>query len=192
VIAGLPDELRPLLRDEKVPTWRSPTLATLTDRRFSDPDWEFERKLDGVRGLAFRDRDQVRLMSRNRLSLNNTYPEIVEALAKQDIARFVVDGEIVAFEGRHISSPNRCMARRQAAPRPRAAHRQEPRRSREGDALTEVAEGFSPPAGHPPCRRAVPRGYRRGDTPHTRSAPNTRRRHRKAPLRPAAPAPSAT
>jgi bifunctional non-homologous end joining protein LigD len=103
VIAGLPEELRGLLRDEKVPQWRSPTLATLTDKRFSDPDWIFERKLDGVRGLAFRDGDQVRLMSRNRLSLNNTYPEIVEALAKQDTARFVMDGEIVAFEGRRTS-----------------------------------------------------------------------------------------
>jgi bifunctional non-homologous end joining protein LigD len=103
VIGGLPDELRGALRDETVPTWRPPTLATLTDRRFSDPRWIFERKLDGVRGLAFRDGDQVRLLSRNRLSLNNTYPEIVEALAKQDTSRFVMDGEIVAFEGRRTS-----------------------------------------------------------------------------------------
>lgn len=103
MIDGLPDEIRGLLRDGKVPAWRSPTLATLTDRRFSDPQWIFERKLDGVRGLAFRDGDQVRLLSRNRLSLNGTYPEIVDALAKQDAARFVVDGEIVAFEGRRTS-----------------------------------------------------------------------------------------
>jgi bifunctional non-homologous end joining protein LigD len=87
----------------KVPDWRSPTLATLTETRFSDPDWIFERKLDGVRGLAFRDGDQVRLLSRNRLALNNTYPEIVEALARQDVTRFVIDGEIVAFEGRRTS-----------------------------------------------------------------------------------------
>jgi bifunctional non-homologous end joining protein LigD len=86
-----------------VPAWRSPTLATLTERRFSDPDWIFERKLDGVRGLAFRDDGEVRLLSRNRLSLNNTYPEIVEALAKQDTSQFIVDGEIVAFERRHTS-----------------------------------------------------------------------------------------
>jgi bifunctional non-homologous end joining protein LigD len=87
----------------KVPDWRSPTLATLTETRFSDPDWIFERKLDGVRGLAFRDGDRVRLLSRNRLPLNNTYPEIVEALARQDATRFVMDGEIVAFEGRRTS-----------------------------------------------------------------------------------------
>jgi bifunctional non-homologous end joining protein LigD len=87
----------------KVPAWQSPTLATLTDKRFSDRHWIFERKLDGVRGLAFRDGDDIRLMSRNRLSLNNTYPEVVEALAEQDSTRFVLDGEIVAFEGRRTS-----------------------------------------------------------------------------------------
>jgi len=80
-----------------------PTLATLSEKRFSDPDWIFERKLDGVRGLAFRDRDRVRLLSRNRLRLDDTYPEIVESLAKQDCSGFVVDGEIVAFEGRRTS-----------------------------------------------------------------------------------------
>jgi bifunctional non-homologous end joining protein LigD len=103
VIDGLPDDLRPLLRDEAVPEWRSPTLATLTDRRFSDPQWIFERKLDGVRGLAFRDGARVRLLSRNGQKLNGTYPELVEALVKQDRSRFVVDGEIVAFEGRRTS-----------------------------------------------------------------------------------------
>lgn len=103
MIGGLPEELRSLLRDEAVPQWRSPTLATLTERRFSDPQWIFERKLDGVRGLAFRDGDRIRLVSRNQLALGGTYPEIVEALAEQDSTRFVVDGEIVAFEGRRTS-----------------------------------------------------------------------------------------
>jgi bifunctional non-homologous end joining protein LigD len=87
----------------KVPDWTAPTLATLSNERFSDPDWIFERKLDGVRGLAFRDGDKVRLLSRNRLTLNGTYPEIVDALVQQEATRFVVDGEIVAFKGRRTS-----------------------------------------------------------------------------------------
>ena len=103
VIHDLPERTARRLRDEPVPDWRSPTLATLTDERFSDPDWIFERKLDGVRCLAFRDGDRVRLLSRNRQSLNGTYPEMVEALATQKCTRFVVDGEIVAFEGRRTS-----------------------------------------------------------------------------------------
>jgi bifunctional non-homologous end joining protein LigD len=99
----MPDSVRAGLRTERVPSWRAPTLATLTDERFSDPDWIFERKLDGVRCLAFRNGRDVRLLSRNRLSLNGTYPELVAALAAQRCSKFVVDGEIVAFEGRRTS-----------------------------------------------------------------------------------------
>jgi bifunctional non-homologous end joining protein LigD len=103
VIRDVPDDVRANLRTERVPSWKTPTLATLTDERFSDPDWIFERKLDGVRCLAFRDGRRVHLLTRNRQSLNGTYPELVEALAAQPCSKFVVDGEIVAFEGRRTS-----------------------------------------------------------------------------------------
>jgi DNA ligase D-like protein (predicted ligase) len=103
VIPDIPDSVRACLRNERVPQWRAPTLATLTDERFSDPDWIFERKLDGVRCLAFRNGRSVRLLSRNRQPLNGTYPELVDALAAQTCSKFVVDGEIVAFEGRRTS-----------------------------------------------------------------------------------------
>lgn len=99
----LPAAVRAALRDEPVPAWRAPTLATLTEKRFSDRDWIFERKFDGMRCLAFRDGDRVRLLSRNRLPLNGTYPELVDAFAAQDTTRFVVDGEVVAFDGRRTS-----------------------------------------------------------------------------------------
>ena len=102
-LAGLPDSVRAALRDEPVPDWRAPTLATLTEKRFSDPAWIFERKFDGMRCLAFRDGEKVRLLSRNRQSLNATYPELVDALAAQRTSRIVVDGEVVAFEGRRTS-----------------------------------------------------------------------------------------
>ena len=80
--AGLPGRVREALHDEPVPDWRTPTLATLTEKRFSDPHWIFERKFDGMRCLAFRDGDRVRLLSRNRQPLNGTYPELVDALAR--------------------------------------------------------------------------------------------------------------
>jgi bifunctional non-homologous end joining protein LigD len=103
VIDRLPDAVCAALRDEPVPDWRTPTLATLTDKRFSDPGWIFERKFDGERCLAFRDGGRVRLLSRKRQSLDGTYPEVADALATQDTSRFVVDGEVVAFEGRRTS-----------------------------------------------------------------------------------------
>jgi bifunctional non-homologous end joining protein LigD len=98
VAALVPDPLRPLLRRTPQPEWVPPMLATLTERRFSDPEWIFERKLDGVRCLAFRRGSGVRLLSRNRESANSSYPEIVDALAEQELDEFVIDGEIVAFD----------------------------------------------------------------------------------------------
>ena len=77
--------------------------AVLTDRRFSDPDWIYERKLDGIRCLAFKADEQVRLRSRNDLSLNGRFPEVAEALRADPITDVVLDGEVVAFAGSQTS-----------------------------------------------------------------------------------------
>jgi bifunctional non-homologous end joining protein LigD len=87
----------PVAPDE--PAWLDPELATLTQDRFSDPAWIFERKLDGERCLAFKSRGLVRLMTRNQKEDTSTYPEITQALAAQRAGDFIIDGEIVAFEG---------------------------------------------------------------------------------------------
>jgi DNA ligase D-like protein (predicted ligase) len=81
------------------PAWIEPELATLTRDRFSDTAWLYERKFDGERCVAYRAGGQVRLMTRNGKQVNGTYPELAAALAAQDCADFVVDGEVVAFEG---------------------------------------------------------------------------------------------
>ncbi len=78
--------------------------AVLTDKRFSDEDWIYERKLDGIRCIAIRDGGPVRLLSRNDLSMNGRYPEIAEALeGAQPCPRFAIDGEVVAFDGAQTS-----------------------------------------------------------------------------------------
>ena len=77
--------------------------AVLSDERFSDPDWIFERKLDGVRCIAVRSGKQLRMLSRNDLSLNARYPELAEALAAEPRERFAIDGEVVAFAGAQTS-----------------------------------------------------------------------------------------
>jgi bifunctional non-homologous end joining protein LigD len=79
--------------------WVDPQLATLTKDRFFDPAWMYERKFDGERCLAYRDRDGIALMTRNRQRVNSTYPELAAALAAQQVADFVIDGEVVAFDG---------------------------------------------------------------------------------------------
>jgi len=81
------------------PGWLEPELATLTKDRFSDPAWLYERKLDGERCITYRAGDQVLLMTRNQQDVSGTYPELRDALAAQQPAEFVCDGEVVAFDG---------------------------------------------------------------------------------------------
>ena len=85
------------------PDWLEPELATLTQDRFSDPAWIFERKFDGERCLAFRADQQLRLMTRNQQQVTSTYPEIADALRAQEASDFIVDGEVVAFDGDQTS-----------------------------------------------------------------------------------------
>ena len=66
--------------------------AVLWDEPFSDPDWIYERKLDGVRCLAHRDGDAVRLLSRTDRDMGDQYHEVVRALSEERCRDFVVDG----------------------------------------------------------------------------------------------------
>src|SRR5438128_2996504 len=81
----------------------TPMKAVLTDKPFSDPDWIYERKLDGIRCLAYKEGAEVRLESRTGHTRNDSFPELVEALQGERADRFVVDGEVVAFEGARTS-----------------------------------------------------------------------------------------
>ena len=87
----------------RLPDWVEPMKAVLTEERFSDPDWIFERKLDGIRCIAFKSGRELRLLSRNRLSLNARFPQVADALERDPATQFVVDGEIVAFDGAQTS-----------------------------------------------------------------------------------------
>src|SRR3954471_20957651 len=86
--------------------------AVLTDERFSDPAWIFERKLDGIRCIAIRDGRDVRMLSRNDLSLNERYPGVARALEDMEAPRFAIDGEIVAFSRGQTSFAKLADARR--------------------------------------------------------------------------------
>lgn len=87
----------------KQPAWIRPMLATLTENYFSDENWIYERKLDGERVIAFKKNNSVKLYSRNKKLINNTYPEIEKLLSKQKQDNFIIDGEIVAFD-KNLSS----------------------------------------------------------------------------------------
>jgi bifunctional non-homologous end joining protein LigD len=89
--------------------------ATLTQERFSGPEWIFERKFDGIRLLAFKHSSDVRLYSRNRLPQN--IPSVANAIASLPVDTLILDGEItwdrsgayhvfdvVWFDGHDVSS----------------------------------------------------------------------------------------
>jgi DNA ligase D-like protein (predicted ligase) len=89
-------------------TFKVPMLATLVKpeehfRTRVSGAWQYERKLDGLRCVAVRDGDRVDLFSRNRLSFNERFPDVADALARLPNQRFVVDGEVVAFDGDQTS-----------------------------------------------------------------------------------------
>jgi bifunctional non-homologous end joining protein LigD len=68
--------------------------ASLTQERFATPDWVFERKLDGIRLLAFKNGADVRLLSRNRLEQNASYPSVVDAVRALPATNVILDGEV--------------------------------------------------------------------------------------------------
>jgi bifunctional non-homologous end joining protein LigD len=77
----------------RFPGWLEPMAATLTAERFSTPEWTFERKLDGIRLLAFKQGGNVRLLSRNRIPQNHSYPSVVAAVAALPVREAILDGE---------------------------------------------------------------------------------------------------
>jgi ATP-dependent DNA ligase len=73
------------------PEWLVPMAATLTQDRFTGPEWIFERKLDGIRMLAFKNGTDVKLYSRNRLLQH--YPAVAEAVSNLPVREVILDGE---------------------------------------------------------------------------------------------------
>jgi DNA ligase D-like protein (predicted ligase) len=78
-------------------------LATLSDRRDFGEDWLLERKFDGERCVARKKGDVVRLESRTGKDLSATYPEVRSAVAALRARKLLLDGEVVAFEGKQTS-----------------------------------------------------------------------------------------
>jgi ATP-dependent DNA ligase len=76
----------------RFPEWVVPMAATLTERRFTGPEWIFERKYDGIRLLAFRKGKTVQLLSRNQLPQN--YPGIAAVIGALPVDQVILDGEV--------------------------------------------------------------------------------------------------
>jgi bifunctional non-homologous end joining protein LigD len=74
------------------PEWLDPMAATLTEQRFTGPEWIFERKFDGIRLLAFKRGADVQLFSRNRLA--KICPPVAESIVRLPVRDVILDGEL--------------------------------------------------------------------------------------------------
>src|SRR3954463_815363 len=96
---ALENPARASMSEPPFPTWLEPMAATLTRERFAGPEWVFERKLDGIRLLAFKHDGEVRRLSRNQLSQNAPYPSFVRAIEQLPVSDVILDGEATGVWG---------------------------------------------------------------------------------------------
>lgn len=80
-----------------------PMLATLVDKPFSDPNWLFETKWDGVRAVCFIKNGKARFVSRNQLEMTGQYPELAAIATSVLATNAILDGEIVALDEHGVS-----------------------------------------------------------------------------------------
>jgi bifunctional non-homologous end joining protein LigD len=103
----------------EMPTVIEPMLATLRPLP-TDGEWGYEFKWDGVRAIAYIDGDDLRLLTRNKIDVTHTYPEIDAVRAALAGRRAILDGEIVAL-GRTGVPSFAALQQRMRTPVPTAA-----------------------------------------------------------------------
>jgi len=145
-------------------------LATLSKEMVTGPEWVYEEKYDGIRALAYRDGDRVRLLSRTGQDLTDGFASVVDALGRlPDDGDFVLDGELVVFDPAGVSR-FQLLQRRGVEPRTRTVYAVfDCLRSQGRDLLRRpleerrkrLAELIPAPAGPLMISRRLPRGGER-------------------------------
>jgi bifunctional non-homologous end joining protein LigD len=87
----------------RMPEVIKPMLATLVDKPFSNPDWLFETKWDGVRAVCFIRNGKARFISRNQIEMTSQYPELADIAKSIRSSDAILDGEIVALDEKGVS-----------------------------------------------------------------------------------------
>jgi bifunctional non-homologous end joining protein LigD len=105
-----PDELQDA-RQASMPSRLEPMLATLGDHPFSDPNWLFEIKWDGVRALAWMDDGGLTLRARSGADITGRYPELASLPTALSARQAVLDGEIAALDAHGRSDFGRLQER---------------------------------------------------------------------------------
>jgi bifunctional non-homologous end joining protein LigD len=81
-----------------IPRTVKPMLATLIDEPFEGKDWLYEIKFDGYRAVAFIDRGEFRLVSRNQNEMTADFPELDDLPKHIRAKQAIIDGEICVLD----------------------------------------------------------------------------------------------
>jgi bifunctional non-homologous end joining protein LigD len=81
----------------------APMLADEVKRPFHRLGWVYEEKYDGYRMIAYRNRDRVQLISRNRKDFTRKFENIAMALGALKAKTLILDGEVAVFDEHLVS-----------------------------------------------------------------------------------------
>lgn len=91
--------------------WFEPMEPVLSNSIMEGSQWIHQVKWDGIRGLAYKDGEDVRLYTKNRRERSFWYPEITDEIMHLNCKQAVLDGELVVFDGSGKPSFHDIMAR---------------------------------------------------------------------------------
>ena len=74
----------------------SPMLIAQMQEPFDDPEWIYELKLDGLRCIAYLEKDRVILRNKRNMELLPRFIEL-KGIYKQFTDRCILDGELVVM-----------------------------------------------------------------------------------------------
>lgn len=80
----------------------TPMLLTEKNKPFNNQNYIFEPKFDGIRALIYANKNQIKILSRNKNDISNLFPELIKI--KNNITKNVIfDGEIIIMDENHPS-----------------------------------------------------------------------------------------
>src|SRR6187455_1371460 len=86
-----------------MPAEVEPMKASIADKPPRGHEWLFEVKWDGVRAIAFVDREEVRLTSRTGNRCERQYPELAVIHHSVAAETAILDGEIAVLDEKGVS-----------------------------------------------------------------------------------------
>jgi bifunctional non-homologous end joining protein LigD len=87
----------------KIPFRVHPMLATLVAKPFHEPNWVYEEKYDGIRILAYKEGQQVSLITRNDIDRTAGYSSVADSIRGLPAETLLLDGEVITFDRKNVS-----------------------------------------------------------------------------------------